>query len=149
MTDSLILFATTLAQQGPVVPGTPGAGNGGAAPLGPGAEAPAGGGGGAGGSSFFFIVIAMMVVFMLVMSMSGRRQRKEREKLLSGLKRNDRVQTVGGVIGTVIELTDKEMVLRVDEASNTRIRFARSSVQQILREGKDSGKIDAGIQPTT
>jgi hypothetical protein len=40
------------------------------------------------------------------------------------------------------------MVLRVDEASNTRIRFARSAVQQILRDAKESGRTaDVEVKP--
>ena len=53
------------------------------------------------------------------------------------MKRGDRVQTVGGEIGTVVDLTESEMTLRVDETSNTRIRFARSAIQQVLKEGKE------------
>lgn len=146
MIDILFEFANTLAQ---IVPGAPGAGEG--APLTGNGAGGAGGGatGGGGNMTFFFLIIAMMIGLMLIMSMSGRKQRKERDKMLSGVKRNDRVQTVGGVIGTVIELTDSEMVLRVDEASNTRIRFARSAIQQVLREGKEPAKVDANVQPAT
>jgi preprotein translocase subunit YajC len=156
MSDSISLAITPtfmLAQQapGPAVPGAsgpavPGAGGNGTA-LQPGGNAPPPGGqptGGAGGGlGFFWIVILFMIVLMLIMSTSGRRQRKEREKMLAAIKRNDRVQTVGGLIGTVVELTDSEMVLRVDETSNTRIRFARSAVQQILREAKGAESIKA------
>jgi preprotein translocase subunit YajC len=141
-------FATlTLAlQNGPAVPGAPvpGApGNG--TTLQPGTNAPpppAGQQPGGGFGPILWMIILMFVVLMLITSMSGRRQRREREKMVSGIKRNDRVQTVGGVIGTVIELTDTEMVLRVDETSNTRIRFARTAVQQVLREGKEGGKVE-------
>jgi preprotein translocase subunit YajC len=144
MTDTF--FALTLGQQGPAVPGMPTApaapGNGttlqqapNAAP--PGTQAQPGGGFG----PIIWLILLMFIGLMLINSMSGRRQRKEREKMITAIKRNDRVQTVGGVIGTVVELTDSEMVLRVDETSNTRIRFARSAVQQVLREAKETGKI--------
>jgi preprotein translocase subunit YajC len=53
---------------------------------------------------------------------------------------------VGGIIGTVVDLTSTEMVLRVDESSNTRIRFARSAVQQVLREGK-AASADVELKP--
>jgi preprotein translocase subunit YajC len=152
MTDLLPSYTSTLARQGesaPIVPGMPGASpaNGmqqvpGASP-GAGAEPTGGFGGG-----IFWIVILMFVVLMLMTTMSGRKQRKERDKLVAGAKRNDRVQTVGGIIGTIIELTDNEMVLRVDETSNTRIRFARSAIQQVLREGKESGKIETRTEPS-
>jgi preprotein translocase subunit YajC len=151
MTDLLPVLTSTLALQeaAPIVPGMPGASPANGLQQVPGGPLPGGGGGEVSspfGGGIFWIVILMFVVLMLVTSMSGRKQRKEREKLISSVKRNDRVQTVGGIIGTIIELTDSEMVLRVDETSNTRIRFARTAIQQVLREGKESGKLEA--QPT-
>jgi preprotein translocase subunit YajC len=85
----------------------------------------------------FLILLVIMVVMIVFTSFAGRKQKKQREMLLSGVKRGDRVVTTAGVIGTVAELYDTEMVLRVDEASNTRIRFQRSALSNILREGKD------------
>jgi len=128
---------------GAVVPG--GKASEGAGTLAPGPTGPAGGGGGQPTTfpPILWIIVIGMMVMILMTSRTGRKQKKEREAMLSSLKRNDRVQTAGGIIGTVIELTDTEMVLRVDETSNTRIRFARSAIQQILREGKDSGRLAA------
>jgi preprotein translocase subunit YajC len=54
--------------------------------------------------------------------------------MLSALKRHDRVQTIGGVIGAVVEVKDDEVVLKVDETNNIKMRFARSAVQQIIAE---------------
>ena len=49
------------------------------------------------------------------------------------------MQTIGGVIGTVVELRDDEVTLRVDENTNTRITFSKASVQQILRKANAPG----------
>ncbi len=90
------------------------------------------------GGQMFMILIAVLG-FMIVMSMmTGRRERKKREQMLSSIARHDRVQTVGGVIGTVVEVRDDEIVLKVDESTNTRIHFARSAVQNVLKKGRES-----------
>ena len=47
---------------------------------------------------------------------------------------------------SVADLNDTEMTLRVDEASNTRIRFARSAVQQVVREG-EAGRTEVEVKP--
>lgn len=84
------------------------------------------------------ILLLGALVFMVVMtSLSGRKERKKRMELLSGLASNDRVQTIGGVIGTIVEIRDEEVVLRVDENTNTRIRFSKTAVQQVLRRGNE------------
>jgi len=104
---------------------------------------PAGGGGGPGGGGqgpqqFDFLTllfILLPVVFLLMIFSSGRKQKreqKERQSMLDSLKRQDRVQTVGGVIGTVQEVRNDEVVLKVDETTNTRIRFSRTAIQQVL-----------------
>ena len=102
----------------------------------------AGGGAGQSGSSsplsgsFMFIVIGMVVVMLIITSMGPRRERKRREAMLSAISKHDRVQTVGGVIGSIVELKPDFVVLKVDESSNTRITFARSSIQQVLSSSK-------------
>lgn len=80
---------------------------------------------------FFLIILWMMIA-------SGRRaskERKQREEMLSGLRRNDRVQTTGGVLGKIVEVKAEEIVLKVDESTNTRIRFSRSAIQQVIKQG--------------
>lgn len=109
----------------------------------PPAQSPPGTGGGGGtrpgGLDPFFLIFIVLAVFVVFTMMGGRKEKRRREAMLRDLARNDRVQTLGGIIGTVVEMTDQEVVLRVDEASNTRIRFARSAVQQVIRASKDRG----------
>ncbi len=81
----------------------------------------------------FFLLIILLLGAMIAFSMWGaRRDRKKREAVLRAVKKHDKVQTVGGVIGSVVEVKSDLVVLKVDEASNTRITFARSSIQQVL-----------------
>ncbi|MEX2219304.1 MAG: preprotein translocase subunit YajC [Phycisphaerales bacterium] len=127
----------------------PGAGGEGQAAA-PGATGAAGGPPppGAGSGLSMFVPLALVLLLVLIMtSMAGRKERKRRDALLSGVKRGDRVQTAGGVIGTIVDLTDSEMTLRVDETTNTRIRFSRSAVQQVMREGKDGGRAEVEVKP--
>lgn len=118
---------------------------GGAAP--PAQPAPGTGGTGGprpGGLDPIFLIFIVLAVFVVFTMMGGRREKRRREAMLRDLARNDRVQTVGGIIGTIVELADQEVVLRVDEASNTRIRFSRSAVQQVLRTARDRGNTEGG-----
>ena len=40
--------------------------------------------------------------------------------------------TIGGVVGTVVEVKDAEIILKVDETSNTRITFTKSAISQVI-----------------
>lgn len=123
-------------QAAPRVPGS--VGSQGAQPA---ATPPPGGGQGSpsGGFNFIWVLMLFLVMMVVMTSMTGRREKKRREALMTSLKKGDRVQTLGGIIGTIIELHDNEVVLRVDEVSNTRIRFARTAVQGVIREAKGGG----------
>lgn len=91
------------------------------------------------GGPFMLIMIGLLVFMVVSTVMSGRRQKKERAALLNSLNKHDRVQTAGGVIGSIVEIKDAEIVLRVDQANNTRISFSKNSVQQVLQPAPGGG----------
>jgi preprotein translocase subunit YajC len=82
----------------------------------------------------FFPIILLLGVFWWWMARARRKERQQYEEMLRSLKRNDRVVTIGGIIGTVVETRDNEVVLKVDEANNVKIRFARSAIKEVIRE---------------
>ncbi|TVQ62734.1 MAG: preprotein translocase subunit YajC [Phycisphaerales bacterium] len=77
-----------------------------------------------------------LLLFMIISSVMGqRKQRKQKDAMLGGLRRHDQVQTIGGVIGSVVEVRDHEVVVETDRASGTRIRFSKTAIQQVLKPG--------------
>lgn len=78
------------------------------------------------------IVIGVLAIQLLIMPQ--RKEQQKREAMLSGLKKNDRVVTIGGIIGTIANISPdgKEFTLKVDD--NTRIKFTRSAISQVLAE---------------
>ena len=130
----------TLAVQDGQIQGVLGAEGGGAGPDQGGAPGAQGVQGQPGGLGWFFPLLMVMVAFLFLSTiMGGRKERKRREAMLGGLKKRDRVQTAGGVIGTIIEIKDSECLLESDRASNTRLWIARSSVSAVLRSASTPG----------
>ena len=87
----------------------------------------------AAGGDFFILLLIPMVVLMIVFSIFGqRKEKKKRDALLSSIKKHDRVRTIGGVIGAIVEVKTDTVVLKVDESSNTRMTFSRDAVQQVI-----------------
>lgn len=124
-----------LLQEGapPLVPGGEGAQGTGAGNGEPGTGTGGQPGGLFGGGGFLFILLAMLVVMIIFSVVGQRRERKKREQLISSVKKHDKIQTIGGVIGSIVEVKPDTVVLKVDESSNTRITFARSAIQQVLK----------------
>jgi preprotein translocase YajC subunit len=54
--------------------------------------------------------------------------------MLAAIKKNDSVRTVGGIIGSVVEVKPDVVVLKVDENSNTKITVARSKIEAVMKE---------------
>jgi preprotein translocase subunit YajC len=97
-------------------------------------------GGGGFDGSLMFIVLAMVGVMLFMTWNSSRKDKKRRQLLLSNLKKGDKVATVSGIIGSVVEMRDNEVVLKVDENSNTRIKFRKAAIEAVLEERAADGK---------
>jgi preprotein translocase subunit YajC len=78
------------------------------------------------------VLLGAMILFSFV---SARREKKKREELLGNIKKHDKVLTIGGVVGTVVEMKDDSVVLKVDETSNTRITFTKTAISQVIQQG--------------
>ena len=56
--------------------------------------------------------------------------------MVQTLEKNDKVRTIGGIMGTVMEVKGDEVVLKVDEANNTKIRVISSAIGKNLSKEK-------------
>tara|TARA_R110002073_G_scaffold118918_6_gene259527 strand:+ start:44782 stop:45246 length:465 start_codon:yes stop_codon:yes gene_type:complete len=102
------------------------------------AGAPAGQTGATGSNNIFFFAMIMMVGMFLIMSMSGRKEKKKRAAMLSTLGKRDKVRSAGGIIGTIIEVKDEEVLIETDRSSHTRLWLARASISTVLDSSKSS-----------
>jgi preprotein translocase subunit YajC len=89
-------------------------------------------------ASQWFPVILGIIVFYLILIRPQKNKEKVRNNMLSNLKRGDRVQTIGGILGTVVEAREDEVVLKVDETNNTKVKFTRSAIHRVVEEDKSA-----------
>lgn len=85
------------------------------------------------------MVIGMLLYFMVMRPDS--KKRAEQQQMLANLKKNDRVVTIGGLFGTVVNVQQdaEDVTLKIDEGNNTRIRILRSAIARVLKQD-DSGE---------
>ena len=99
---------------------------------------------GDGGNMLFFFVMLPAIVFVIWIFMMNpqKKQEEQRRKMLDSLEKNDRVMTVGGLIGTVhnIDKEQSEIVLKVDDANNTKIRFHLTAINAVFPKEGSGGK---------
>lgn len=88
-----------------------------------------------------FVIIGFLFYFLLIRPQ--QRERQKQEQVLKALKKNDRVVTIGGAVGTIvnIEPDSKLVTLRVDD--NTRMVFLRSAIQGPFIDAKETKELPA------
>lgn len=97
-----------------------------------------------GGLSFshFLPLIAIIgLLFYFVVLRPG--QDSEAEKRTANLKKNDKVETIGGIMGVVTNVTEKYITLRVDENANTKMKLRRTAIARVLSDEDDEADADS------
>lgn len=84
-------------------------------------------------SSPLLPLILLMIVFYVFIIGGNRKKEKARREMIDTLTRGDRVTTIGGIIGSVVDATADEVVVKVDESSNTKMRFTRSAIANVVK----------------
>jgi preprotein translocase subunit YajC len=79
-----------------------------------------------------FILIGVLFYYMLIRPQ--RREQSKRQDMLSNVKKNDRVVTIGGIYGVVTNVHREadEVTVKVDETNNTKLKMTLSSISRIL-----------------
>ncbi len=78
-------------------------------------------------------IVLMMGIFYMLVIMPTRKRQKRLEKMLANLSSGDRVVTNGGMIGTVVGLSDATVTLRV-KPDSVKLEFSRSAVAGMADE---------------
>ena len=104
-------------------PGSPNAGPDGTPPPKPGSP-----------YTMLLMMVAVFVVMYMLLLRGPRKQQQQQKQLVQSLKKNDRVRTIGGIYGTVMDVKGDEVVLKIDEATNTKIHVSASAIGKNLSQ---------------
>ncbi len=84
---------------------------------------------------FMFGWLAIMIaIFYFILIRPQQRKEKERKALLEAVKTGDRVMFGGGILGTVTNVKDKILTIKI--ADKVKIEVARGAVTQVLDKGE-------------
>lgn len=75
---------------------------------------------------------------LLIIMMSGRKDKKKRKEMLSTLGKKDKIRSAGGIIGTIVEMKDDEVLIETDRASHTRLWLAKGSIASVMKHAKSN-----------
>jgi len=80
-------------------------------------------------------IVLIFVVFYFLLIRPQKKAQDEHKKLLAGVKKNDEIITVGGIHGTVANVKDTTVTLKVDD--NVKIEIQKSSIASIKRKASE------------
>jgi preprotein translocase subunit YajC len=89
-------------------------------------------------STFLPFVLIIGIFYFLIIRPQNKKQ-KETQRMLSALKKGDRIVTIGGVHGVISTVRDSSVVVKVDD--NTKVEFSRSAIATVV-EASRSEKIE-------
>ncbi|MBW7990996.1 MAG: preprotein translocase subunit YajC [Planctomycetes bacterium] len=79
--------------------------------------------------TYNLIFLGLMFVLMYMILFRGPRKKQQQHKqMVQTMAKNDKVRTIGGIIGTVVDIKDDEITLKVDESNNTKIKVLPSAI---------------------
>ena len=83
-------------------------------------------------------ILIMLVVMYFLMIRPERKRRKKEKAMLDALKRGDRICTIGGIYGTIMDIKDDTITLSVgrDNLSMVIARWAVRSVEDVTIENE-------------
>jgi preprotein translocase subunit YajC len=83
----------------------------------------------------FLPLIFIVAIFYFLVFMPMQKQKKQQAAMLSNLQTGTDVLTTGGIVGTIVSLTDTTLVLRV-KPDNIKLQVMRSAVASLVDSGK-------------
>ena len=96
----------------------------------------------AGGSSMIIMLVAMVAIFYFMMIRPENKRKKEAEQMRNSVKTGDKIVTIGGITGTVVNVKDSRIVLETG-ADQVRIeleKWAISSNETAAENAKAEAK---------
>ena len=71
-------------------------------------------------------IIVIFVIFYMLLIRPQKKTQEEHKKMIGALKKNDEVVTTGGIHGTVTNVKDNTIVMKIDD--NVKIEIQKSAV---------------------
>ena len=78
----------------------------------------------AGMGSTVIMLVLMVAVFYFMLIRPENKRKKEAEQMRSSVKKGDQITTIGGIVGTVVDVKENNIVVETS-ADQVRIEFAK------------------------
>ena len=84
-------------------------------------------GAGASMGSTLVMMVAMIAIFYFMLIRPENKRKKEAEQMRSAVKKGDKITTIGGIVGTVVDVKENNIVIETS-ADQVRIELAKWAI---------------------
>jgi preprotein translocase subunit YajC len=77
-------------------------------------------------------LFVIFIIFYFIYIRPQKAQEREHQKMLSNLAKNDEVITTGGIHGTIVNVKDKTIIVRIDE--NVKMEVEKNAVSVLAKK---------------
>ena len=89
--------------------------------------------------SFMFMMVAIFVIMYFFILRPQSKKQKETQNMINNIKKGDKVLTIGGIVGTVGNVKETSVMVKV--AENTVLEFKKAAISAVLNnETKEESK---------
>ncbi len=81
----------------------------------------------AGMGSSVLMMVLMIAIFYFMLIRPENKRKKEAEQMRSSVKKGDKITTIGGIVGTVVDVKENKIVLETG-ADQVRIEFEKWAI---------------------
>ena len=82
---------------------------------------------GTGMGSTMLMLVVMLAVFYFMLIRPENKRKKEAEQMRSSVKKGDKISTIGGIVGTVVDVKENNIVIETS-ADQVRIELAKWAI---------------------
>jgi preprotein translocase subunit YajC len=80
---------------------------------------------------FLPLMIIMFAVMYFLIIRPQKQKEKKRQQMITNVRKQDRVVTAGGVHGVVVSVKENEVIVRIDDAKDVKIKIDKSAITSI------------------
>jgi len=80
------------------------------------------------------LILVMIAVFWFIIMRPQRKEKQERQQRLDTLKKGDKVISIGGIHGKVVEIDQNQGTVTVEVAPKSTMKFSKAAIQTVNRK---------------
>ncbi len=80
---------------------------------------------------FLPLMVIMFAVMYFLIIRPQKQKEKKRLEMISNVRKQDRIVTAGGVHGVVVSVKENEVIVRIDDTKDVKIKVDKSALTSV------------------